>query len=137
ELAGGPPRDEWQGRSLVPALHGQPLSDAPILSMKMEVDHKFGPPLGDEERSLRSGSLKLIAHLDGKTRSLYDLAADPHEQHDLADERPKDVTELFSRLQRALHDVPQRSLARDEGPLSGDKLLNIIQLGYVDKPEKK
>jgi arylsulfatase A-like enzyme len=132
ELAGGPPRDEWQGRSLAPALRGQTLSDAPIMSMKIEVDHPLGPPLGNEEMSFRSGSLKLISHLDFKTRSLYDLATDPHEQHDLIDERAKDASELVSRLQRAMHGVPQRPLAKDEGPLEGDKLQSIIQLGYID-----
>lgn len=38
----------------------------------------------------------------GERIELYDLAADPYEQHNLADERPTRVAELMARLQQAL-----------------------------------
>src|SRR6185503_12249091 len=53
-------------------------------------------------RAVREGNLKLIHVMDESRSELYDLAADPREQRDLARERPADR----ARLTRALFARP-------------------------------
>jgi arylsulfatase A-like enzyme len=48
--------------------------------------------------AVRVGDLKLIEWFEDGQVELYDLAADPGEQHDLAAERPEDVARLIATL---------------------------------------
>ncbi|HEY0946668.1 MAG TPA: sulfatase [Opitutaceae bacterium] len=61
--------------------------------------------------SLRRGDLKLLYFHEDQRAELYDLAADPQEQHDLAAARPDDAatlrTALFERLRAAGARLPQ------------------------------
>lgn len=50
--------------------------------------------------AIRLGSWKLIEHFEDGRLELYDLAADPGEQKDLAQEQPKRRDDLLARLRR-------------------------------------
>src|SRR5439155_24158680 len=77
DLAGVDPNPEAQGESLAPRA----FDDGPRMPRPAEAFHDGAI------RSLRLGRWKLITW-SGSRLALYDLAADPHEKHDLAGERP-------------------------------------------------
>jgi arylsulfatase A-like enzyme len=76
-----------EGRSLLPLLRGaQGGADRPVISETVR--------LNAYRRAVREGDLKLIHVMDESRAELYDLAADPLEQHDLAPDRPDDRARL-------------------------------------------
>lgn len=82
------------------------------------------------------GDLKLIADYDEIGRfELYDVVADPTEQHDLANERPQDVERLRSMLERRLNadgsSLADWSEIRSE-PISEELREQMRALGYID-----
>ncbi|MEM7305255.1 MAG: sulfatase [Planctomycetota bacterium] len=84
-------------------------------------------------KSVVHDGFKYIRHLrDGKTKhELYDLAADPAEQQNLADAQPERVAALAALLERFERDAPrweQRSL---EHRASDEELEMIERLGYA------
>ena len=84
-----------EGRSLLPLLRGAlGGEDRPVISETVR--------LNAYRRAVREGDLKLIHVMDESRSELYDLAADPLEQHDLARARPDDR----ARLTRALFARP-------------------------------
>jgi arylsulfatase A-like enzyme len=74
------------GRSLVPVLQGQSPSPRTLA-----WEH-------EGNRAMRDGDLKLVADFRGPWQ-LYDLKADRTETHDLAAQRPDDVTRLSAMWQ--------------------------------------
>ncbi len=87
--------------SLLPVLKGRP-GGTPVLSERFAGDSGKGRehPLLDNSvrlRAYRSGPLKLVETSAGKA-FLYDLSADPDEDHDLAAERPEEVARLRREL---------------------------------------
>jgi arylsulfatase A-like enzyme len=87
--------------SLLPALAGRPAG-APVIVERFAVEEAGGPlaPLARVDRryrSYRSGALKLV-ETSGGERLLFDLAADPGEERDLAASRPEDVARLADEL---------------------------------------
>ncbi len=92
-------------------------------------------------RTVVEGPLKLIQHLDFETHEvleheLYDLAADPHETRDLAEDRPDDAARLRQVLE-AWHDTlepwspPDDDGLADVEPLSRAECRQLELLGYV------
>lgn len=97
ELMGLDIPEDFQGRSLVPELHGkEPESREPILLELAEDSHN--PP----RRALIQGSYKII-HFGRSRYELYDLSVDPGEEKNLAAEQ-KDVLE---KMRKALEDKYQ------------------------------
>ncbi|MCS6915189.1 MAG: sulfatase-like hydrolase/transferase [Myxococcales bacterium] len=98
-LAGIPAPPSFRGRSLVPALAGQPLPPGPAYAEML-------PHAGwqKNERALVVGNWKLYARFTDNLMELYDLAADPTEQHNLAHRRPdrlRDMKRELSAFMRA------------------------------------
>jgi len=79
---GGTQISPLEGRSLVPAF-----SDQPIAREALFWEH-------EGNAAVRVGDLKLVRSGRKAAWELYDLAKDRTEQHDLARERPTDVTAL-------------------------------------------
>jgi arylsulfatase A-like enzyme len=97
-LLGLPAPEGLPGRSLLPALRGAPLVTPPGFGALAEHDnHNPATRLDgwrtDHHRLILSGS-------EGDAR-LYDLVADPHEQHDIAAQNPALVEALRAELERA------------------------------------
>jgi arylsulfatase A-like enzyme len=81
----GTPITPLEGRSLVPAF-----TDQPITREALFWEH-------EGNAAVRVGDLKLVRSGKNAAWELYDLAKDRTEQHDLASERPTDVTALSAR----------------------------------------
>ncbi|MCB9508524.1 MAG: sulfatase [Myxococcales bacterium] len=136
ELLGAEPLPTWQGRSFAPLLR-DPTLDAPrpVMSMRINVDRKLGGPNGERETSLVEDGFKAIVHLDVERTSLYDLVADPGEQHDLAAEQPERVAALRARMADILRRCPPLDI-RHEGELDDEKRQNLEELGYLERQKK-
>jgi arylsulfatase A-like enzyme len=61
----------------------------------LEADHFLG---GKSAMAVRRGQWKLIEFLKTGKRELYDLAADPSEENDLARAKPELAREMGARL---------------------------------------
>jgi choline-sulfatase len=113
ELAGGSVPDNWDGISFAPALRrAQPAGrDYLVLSQ--------GAWSG--QRAVRFDDYLLIrSYHDGyhgfPDVMLFDVANDPHEQRDLAPERPDRVTQAMARLEE-WHGQMMRSAAHPQDPM--------------------
>ncbi len=120
------PRTRHAERDLLPLITGQPDETfRPIVA--------FGDLFG-KLASLRTGSLKLIAHLEGPvTYELYDLAADPGEKSNIIGRDPSVDAVLAQRLTewrraaaKGVKVPPQRF------ELSDDLEKRLRSLGYID-----
>lgn len=98
DAVGAAPLPRIDGRSLLPALRGEAMSDAPVFSMSMERQSRF-LPLSQGHFAVMSGQFKLVRHLPRGNDELFDLASDPEERVDLASTRPDVAAPLKAILQ--------------------------------------
>ena len=91
DLLGLPPLSPSHGRSLGASLRGGSLRPAPLASQWLR-GWLHTLQVGDHKLIFRQG--------DPPSFELYDLAADPGEQHDIARARPELVIQLMDRLQQ-------------------------------------
>ncbi len=108
----------------VPAgLDGKPQPGSPTTpyaeSYQLSERFRLAP-----HRAVVDGTLKLIAT---PKPELYDLAADPNEQKNLAAERPDDV----ARLQKLLEAMNAAPPSTKKASLDADTLSQLAALGYV------
>jgi len=87
------------GRDLAPLWRTRNL-DWPERSLFAEADRTV--ERRDTERALIRGNWKLVLHRDTGARELYDLAADPREQVNLAQTDPARASQLAGELTAAL-----------------------------------
>lgn len=127
------------GRSLLPLLRGEPSAPRLAYSESLNVlgdepPMKALPPhCKDNLFALQDGRWKLIFHANEPANTeLYDLAADPGEQVNLAGERLDEVRRLMAELERS----GALDLSRLGGP-GPDELerARLRELGYVDDDE--
>ena len=97
DIAGIPlkPREHRDGLSLVPLLTRKGDLDRETLYWHYPHYHKANP-----YSAMRDGDLKLIEYLEDGNLELYDLAKDPSESHDLAQEQPEVAKRLHKKLTR-------------------------------------
>ncbi len=84
EYAGLEPPAEWQGRGLLPIIRGETPAD-----WRTDFFHEFlgtHPTIADYE-GIRTQRYKYARYIeqDPLYEEVYDLEADPHEQHNLVD----------------------------------------------------
>jgi arylsulfatase A-like enzyme len=96
ELAGAQPRPEQHrdGRSIVPALAGEPSRRGPIFWHYPHYGNQGGAPGG----AIRSGEWKLIEWYEDGKLELFRLADDPGERRNLAREHPARTAEMQAAL---------------------------------------
>jgi len=114
------------GEDLTPLFSGRPAPRAEGRFLFGEADHN-NPQL-DITRAVRHGADKL--HFDRTTQrvSLYDLSADPAEQHDLAAERPDVVRQLRQHIDRFMRIQP---LVGETIALTPAEIEKLRSLGYI------
>ncbi len=103
ELSGLPADDrpEVDGKSFVSLLSGGELNRGPIF---WHYPH-YGNQGGSPSAAVRDGNWKLIQWLEEDRYSLYNIADDLGEQHDVADIHPEVVGKLKASLTRWQQDV--------------------------------
>jgi len=128
EALGLPPREGWQGRSWLSPAGGHIFSDSRGSYPEERVN---------TEALVREGYKLIIDHGHGWTQ-LYDLAADPLEQRDLAGAMPERVAEMSAAL--AAHRAANLEL-RGEAPahetssaLDAELVERLRALGYGGDP---
>jgi arylsulfatase A-like enzyme len=105
-LAGLQPPPNWtiDGTSMQPALEGKQLPDRPLI---WHYPHYVSAPPSDKypdgmkqrpAAAIRMGPWKLIYEFENGNSSLFNIAADPGEEKDLASGRPDTIARLRSRL---------------------------------------
>jgi arylsulfatase A-like enzyme len=100
QAAGAAIEHEIDGVSFLPALLGK---DRPQLDRDLFFGRREGGKFkGGRIEAIRRGDWKLLRPMPGADLELYNLAEDPREQHDLADEKPEKFKELADALQAQL-----------------------------------
>jgi arylsulfatase A-like enzyme len=132
-LLGAPPSPQDAGLALL--RDGQPVA---IPARDLFLARVVRGPGGDEvarKRAVGRGEWKLILSEPQGRAALYDLAADPGEQRDLAWARPQLVHELRGAIER--HSAAQRGEAPEAVPFqpSASELEALRRLGYADEPD--
>ncbi len=131
ELARVPAPDGLDGIDLSQAWS----SDAGLPAQRYlfaEADHNNvweGQDVSDVRRMIRIGDEKLCYDTLSGVKELYDLAADPLEQNDLAAARPERVDELFAELERFMQ-RPVESGARVLDGVDEELQADLQRLGY-------
>jgi choline-sulfatase len=123
DLAGAPPLDAKDGRSLVPVVLGRPSGPPPLVYAETLLPQFYmnWAPL----RSVRDDRWKLI---DAPRPELYDLAEDPAETRNRYAERPQAVQGLRRQLE-ALTGGGEGAMA--SGTMDREALEKLAALGYV------
>jgi len=124
--------EKWRGVSLIDLLTGnkQSIDRDNVIS---ELCHTSG--LGGDVTletlvtTLRSERWKYIQNRQLQTEELYDLQADPLEEHDIATERDDVVAEMKERLNTRLANVSAKTTSVE---LTGKVQSQLKELGYID-----
>ncbi len=114
ELAGIPDRDAMEGLSLLPTLYG--LRDSNYEQIY------YSEATWQQKRAIREGHWKFIHALvqdphGGPMQELYDLDADPNEQHNVLDQHPEVARDLEAKLQTWV-ERRLRETGRSEDPVA-------------------
>ncbi len=109
EMAGVPPRPEQalDGLSLVPLL--RPAGEFPHRDLFWHYPH-YSNQGGFPGAAIRSGDWKLIERFEDGRVHLYNLADDPGERRDLAEQQPQRVAAMRQRLHAWYQEVGARFL---------------------------
>ncbi len=113
EIAGASLPPAIEGRSLVPALRGERLKERPVFSESLyRVPH--------ESKGIYQDGYKLIYNVDKDRFELYDLKADPDEQHDLAtqvvpegESLKRDLLQWMARTSQVARELPRAAPPRE------------------------
>ena len=118
-----------QGESLVPLIRGARGADRTFMAESCLYYQ--------EQKAVYRNNLKAIWYSFRRPPELYDLERDPGEEHDLAAERPRALSELKELLDRmtASNLVLRRKLlgegARSSGPVNPATLDQLKAIGYA------
>ena len=136
DLLGEPADPLWLGRSLLPALRGETLSQAPVWSQRVNLDRKVAgirALRGDQETARLEGDTKAVLHHEVDRMSLFDLGADAGEQLDLAPADAARVAALRAAIEAWGREQARTPFPRRLEKQLDDELLGLLrELGYVD-----
>lgn len=123
------PVENIQARSLVDLIRGQTSQSLPAFAEA--VKRRPG------EKALVVDQWKLLAYTDEQRYELYDLDADPTEQHDLAEQLPGKVAQLKQLLEQQMALNAQRGAGVKirYAEMTPAELERLRALGYITQPD--
>jgi arylsulfatase A-like enzyme len=129
ELLDLPPPEPAQGRSLLPLLDG-PGPVRPALSRDKDVRTRY---------ALRTERFKLIYDPQDGSAELFDLVADPGENHNLAAGDPARLEALGRQLEALVRANAELARGfppalRADGVLSPEEERELREIGYLEEP---
>ena len=86
------------GRSLLPMINNEEISEEPAYSETGNPLNKKEPPKEPNTHSIRTSKWKLIYNAYNDTKELYDLENDPHENRNLTGKEIQIESELWEKL---------------------------------------
>lgn len=113
----------FAGKSLVPLMEGGPEDNRPLLSQG-----NFWGPSGDAWRKDR---FKLIRQAASEATELYNLAADPKEQRDVAAENPELTRRMLDDLRLIKQTLGAQAAVGRRPTLSREQADRLRSLGYM------
>lgn len=123
-----------EGMSLARAMTGDATLDAnrPVLTQRRLYARKAekGISVKGAKHALRVGSWKYIEAKDEGTFELYDLASDPHEKHNLFDDRKSEREAMATELQATLAKIAVAEYKPRR--VSPEDAKRLEALGYVE-----
>jgi arylsulfatase A-like enzyme/Flp pilus assembly protein TadD len=128
EVLGLPADRLGGGRSLAPALRGEPLASVPSYA---ETELPWAMYRWAPQRSLTTPDWKYVR---SPRPELYDRGADPRERRNLAAERPDVVARLDAELRR--REEALRPRAPQSASLDADARRRLEALGYLAPGER-
>lgn len=123
----------WTGGDTAAVLDGRPLGAGDPAPVYAEVDYQGlpGDPVGDVTlRAVISGRFKLIEERRTGALRLFDLAADPGESRDLADERAE-VVRVLRRQLSVFDQAAAGALPATPDEMDEETRAILRSLGYV------
>jgi len=120
------PANTWKGRSLAPLLRGDVTAPPAGPVFAQGTTNKTETPM----HTVILGDYKLIRIAGSDAVQLYNLAADPDEKHDLAEEQPERVKELAALLDDWLASFPSFFEA-EEQPFNEELEQGLEGMGYL------
>ncbi len=123
ELTGLPAPSGMEGVSLVPLCHGKPSVARELFAESLLYGAREG-------KALYVGNEKLIL-IGGRLPMLFDLAADPGEQHDLAAARMQRAEELRQRLMQRVDALEAQALTSATRTFDEHDRSDLHNLGYT------
>lgn len=122
-LLGLPVPDGLDGVNLAPAIKGELSAREGVYMESYSVSQRFGY---HPELAVAEGSLKLM---DTPNARLFDVAADPKEENNLAQSRAEDV----ARLKKITESVEAKAVQSEGGAAMAPEVLEqLAALGYVN-----
>jgi arylsulfatase A-like enzyme len=122
-VVGAKPPDYVEGVDLLPVVDQKaPATRLLFAATERATDQVW--------RAAIRAPYKLVYHVNQKRKELYDLSADPSEQHDLAATQPDLAEELFAALVRAKRPKP-RFAPGTAGTISPELRRQLTELGYL------
>ncbi len=124
EKVGTAPEPWWQGRSI--------FGDIPADRLRFSQTRTNSPRYNIWLEMAQQGALKFIQnHTHENADELYDLAADPHEQNNLAGQHPDDVGKFRKAISahRIVNEKARRT-AQEKVVLDAETLEQQRKLGY-------
>ncbi len=126
ELAGIPVPPEVQGKSLLPFIDGSHSSgDGYAYAETFYPRFHYG---WSEVKTIQNHRYKLIL---SPGRELYDLTADPEEEHDLAPQESRTALELERALGRFEEQAARGRLRENYQKVDAETLRKLASLGYL------
>ncbi len=134
ELAGIAVPDGLDGRSLVPAIHGKELPEAPYFAMRLETPAFAESPKWLPGKKFRFDAAAYLGRLKvmvgGGEPVAFDLRSDPGELSPLAaDDLPPGYTALIA---GATAHLPTKAIEREHPEMPDDVKRQLRALGYAD-----
>jgi arylsulfatase A-like enzyme len=125
-----------QEGSLIPVIRGEAATASPVYAeVDFERSHLVNPAGGLVTAHLSmvvSGRYKLVLDRETNRYSLYDVVADPLEDHDLSQESPETLERLIPVLHEQMTAARSRDMEHDRAIIGKEDEEMLRGLGYID-----